>query len=207
MNCNPKSVEKVARRWTHQQLDPHLRETGRVTPTEFQVKELRLPVSDARFDRAMDMAARDMGGTYNRNTGVIHLPKDLARPGDRTFPTEIQVMYRKFPCGFIIKDVRRDSPAAGLPCVSFDVVPNVPGDPRRSRIYQSFKGEAATSKTLFGKFLGWLKIVSRAVKRYRQQVEQGRPATFGRLASEELPESQVERVARLWLVREARGSR
>jgi hypothetical protein len=149
----------------------------------------------------MDMAARDMGGTYNRNTGVIHLPRGIASPGDRSFPTELQVLYRKFPCGFLLKDGDRDHPAAGFPCVSFDVVPNVPGDPRSSRIYQSFKGEAGTSKTLFGKFLGWLKIVSRAVNRYRQQVEQGRPAQFGHLAAQSLPSSQIERTAHLWLER------
>jgi hypothetical protein len=147
----------------------------------------------------MYMAARDMGGVYNRNTGVIHLPKELARPGDLSFPTQLQVLYRKFPCGFIIRDEDRDNPAAGLPCVSFDVIPNTPGDPRSNRIYQSFKGEVSMSKTLFGKFLGWLKIISKTVNRYRQQIEQGKPAQFGRITAEHLPTSMVERTASIWL--------
>lgn len=182
---------------------------GRETPTEFQVRDLALPVSDARFDRAMEMAARHMGGTYNRATGVIHLPRELARPGDRSFPTEIQVLYRKFPCGFLTlgPSVGRteDERGAGRPCVSFDVIPKVPGDPRRSRVYQSFKGDMAQSKVLFGKFLGWLKVLSKAVARYQQQAEQGRVLPFARVASEMLPESAIERVSRQWLLSKSRG--
>jgi hypothetical protein len=160
---------------------------------------MRLPVPDARFDRAMYMAARDMGGTYDRNTGTIFLPRDLVRPGDRSFPTELRVLYRKFPCGMLLRNPKPGDPVSSMPCVSFDVIPNVPGDPRRSRIYQSFQGEAATSKTLFGKFLGWLKIISKAVKRYRQQVGQGRAPQFGRLASEVAAEDLSVRVARAWM--------
>jgi len=153
--------------------------------------ELRLPVSEARFDRAMMLVARDMGGTYNKHTSVIMLPKELTEGGKMPF-TELGVTYRKFPCGFIIKNVQSDNPTAGLPCVSFDVLPNVGSDPRRSKFYRSFQGEAATSKRLFNQFVAWLAILSRAVKRFRQQVEAGKPATFPRVAS-------AETVAAVWL--------
>ena len=189
MTPDPK---KVARNWMHQTTNPRLR---KLTPTQFQVQQLRLPVSDARFDRAMQMAARDMGGRYIPATGTIKLPK-VSKPGDRTFPTELQVMYRKFPCGAMIPNVKDDNPVAGLPCVSFDVIPNTPGDPRRSKAYQSFTGEAATSKVLFGKFLGWIKILSRAVNRYVKNQEAGRGVPFARIAAEEL---LAERVAENWL--------
>ena len=180
-----------------QQGDPRLR---KMTPTQFQVHQLRLPVSDARFDRAMQMAARDMGGRYIPATGTIKLPK-VSKPGDTTFPTELQVMYRKFPCGAMIPNVKEDNPIAGLPCVSFDVIPNTPGDPRRSKAYQSFMGEAGVSKTLFGKFLGWLKILSKAVNRYVKTQEAGRVVPFARIAAEEL---MAEQVARTWLLHQMR---
>lgn len=191
--------KKVALSWADKFLDRPRRQT----PTEFQLESLKLPVSNQRFESAMAMAARDMGGTYNRRTSTIHLPEDLRREGDRTFPTEIKVLYRKFPCGMKlpIQKIHEAPDVAGIPCVSFDCIPRIQGDPRRSRIYQSFQGDAGMSKILFGKFLGWLKIVSKAVKRYRQKVEQGRPAQFGRMANEVLPESSVERVARQWLFR------
>lgn len=196
MTIDQATLVRLARIWTQRPLGQRLQ--GRVTPTEYQLRDLRLPVSDARFERAMSMAARDMGGTYNSNTSTIHLPREIARPGDHSFPTEITVLYRKFPCGFIMKD--SDNEAAGLPCVSFDVIPNVGGDPRSSRIYQSFKGDAGLSKILFGKFLGWLKIISKAVKRYREQVEQGRPVSFARTAAE-------TRVAEAWFSRKTERSR
>jgi len=185
-------AQRVARQW--QQM-------RKVTPTEFQLQQLRLPVSDARFDRVMRMAARDMGGTYVAATSTIKLPKEFARPGDRSFPTEIVGLYRKFPCGIMIPNVKPDNPVAGLPCVSFDLIPNVPGDPRRSRVYKSFQGEAATSKRLMNQFVAWLKIVSKAIKRYVKSNEQGRNVPFSRVAMElEL----AQKVARQWVLRQAR---
>lgn len=189
-------AQRVARQWRHLQQDGR-----RITPTQFQLNELRLPVSDARFDRVMQMAARDMGGTYIPATSTIKLPKEFARPGDRSFPTEIQGLYRKFPCGAMIPNVQPDNPVAGIPCVSFDLIPNVPGDPRRSRIYKSFQGDAGMSKRLMNQFVGWLKIVSKAVKRYVKNTEQGRNIPFARVATEEWMAHQV---ARKWLLEQAR---
>lgn len=186
-------AKRVARTWMTQPGDPRLR---KMTPTQFQVQQLRLPVSDARFDRAMTMAARDMGGRYVPATGTIKLPK-VSAPGDKTFPTELQVMYRKFPCGILLPTSQQDSPVAGLPCVSFDVIPNTPGDPRHTKIYKNFTGEAATSKVLFGKFLGWLKIISKAVNRYVRNLEQGRTVPFARVAQEQqMADAVVERWVR-----------
>jgi hypothetical protein len=190
-------AQRVARNWMQQTSDPHLRKVG---PTRFQVQQLRLPVSDARFDAAMGMAARDMGGRYIPATGTIKLPK-VSYPGDKTFPTEIQVLYRKFPCGAVIPNVRDDDPVSGLPCVSFDIIPNTPGDPRRSKIYQSFMSEAASSKVMFGKFLGWLKIVSKAINRYVKSLEQGREVPFARVARDEM---LVEQVVRKWFTAQMR---
>jgi len=182
--------------------DPHLRQLphGRLreSPTEFGLRQLGLPVSEARFERAMSMAARDMGGTYHPVTGTIRLPPEAARPGDRTFPTELRVLYRKFPCAVIMRNPDPESPVASMPCVSFDVIPNIPGDPRRSKIFQSFQGDAASSKIMFGKFLGWLKIISKAVKRYVKNQEAGR---------REVPFAQVmasERVAVRWVLEQLR---
>lgn len=180
-------AKRVARTWMTQPNDPRLR---KITPTQFQVRQLGLPVSDARFDRAMSMAARDMGGHYIAATGTIKLPR-VNNNTDKTFPTELQVLYRKFPCGFLMPKSQADSPVAGLPCVSFEVLPNTPGDPRHSRIYQTFTGEAATSKTLFGKFLGWLKIISKAVKRYIRNSESGHAVPFARVADQERMASAV----------------
>lgn len=189
---------RIARSWIERHLSPQER---KVTPTEFQLRDLKLPVSEVRFERAMVLVARNMGGTYNKHTSSIMLPKDLAQGGRLPF-TELGVLYRKFPCGMIIKDVSQGNGAAGYPCVSFDVIPNIGGDPRRSRFYKTFQGEAGTSKRLFNQFVGWLAILSKAVKRYRQQVEAGKPANFGRVAS-------VERVAARWLLSHvpAEGSR
>ena len=181
-------AQRVARTWQHQR---------RVTPTEFALQELRLPVSDARFDRVMQMAAREMGGTYIAATSTIKLPKEYARPGDRSFPTEILGLYRKFPCGAMIPNVKADNPVAGLPCVSFDLIPNVPGDPRRSRLYKSFQGDVGMSKRLMNQFVGWLKIVSKTVNRYVKNNEQGRTVPFSRVAAEE---ELTQRVARAWLL-------
>jgi hypothetical protein len=167
MTMDNEMIRRVARTWVDRHIDPR---TRKVTPTEFQVRELRLPVSDARFDRAMMLVARDMGGTYNRYTGIIHLPKELTDGGTMPF-TELAVLYRKFPCGMMIKS--QDSPVAGLPCVSFDVIPNVGSDPRRSKFYRSFQGEASTSKRMFNRFVAWMAILSRAIKRYRTQLERG----------------------------------
>ena len=174
-------IQRVARSWINRGIDPRLNK--KVTPTEFMINELHLPVSDDRFDRAMTLAARDMGGTYNRYTGIIHLPKDLVETGNLPF-TELAVLYRKFPCGMLMKNLSSSSPVAGLPCVSFDVIPRVKGDPRRSKFYRSFQGEAGISKRLFNKFLAWLALLNRAIKRYRQQVESGRQVVF-RVASPE----------------------
>jgi hypothetical protein len=159
------SITRVANRWLARQLSlPPSRPTR--TPTQMQLDELGLLVSDERFVRAMGMAARHMGGTFDIASSTIRLPPEVVRPGDRTFPNEIQVLYRKFPCGMIMPGAARERADAGSPCVSFDVIPKVPGDPRRSRVFQSFSGSASDAKTLFGKFLGWLKIVAKAVHRY-----------------------------------------
>lgn len=197
MKTDPK---KSARTWTRQFQDPKLRQLPRdMGPTEFGLRSLRLPVSDARFDGAMAMAAREMGGTYVSSTGTIKLPP-VGRPGDRTFPTELRVLYRKFPCAVIMRNPDPESPVAGMPCVSFDVVPNVAGDPRRSKIYQSFQGDAVSSKVMFGKFLGWLKIVSKAVKRYVRNHEMNREVPFARVVASELDTGEAAgRVARRWL--------
>jgi hypothetical protein len=167
--------------------DPKLRQLPRRRegPTEFGLRQLRLPVSEARFDAAMGMAARDMGGTYHPATATIKLPAGVARPGDATFPTELRVLYRKFPCGALMPNPDTGSPVAAMPCVSFDVVPNVAGDPRRSKVFQSFQGDAASSKVMFGKFLGWLKIVSRAVKRYVKNQEAQRAVPFAQIVASE----------------------
>lgn len=191
-------AQRVARQWRQLQ-----QEGRRVTPTEFAVRNLRLPVSDARFDRVMQMAARDMGGTYLPATSTIKLPP--GRPGDKSFPTELLGLYRKFPCGALMKTPKTNEPVsdlAGMPCVSFDLIPNVPGDPRRSRIYKSFQGDATMSKRLMNQFVGWLKIVSKAVKRYRKETEQGRNVPFARLAAEL---EMSERVTHEWLVRQMRS--
>lgn len=186
---------RVARSWVERHIP---RPARRVTPTEFQLNDLRLPVPEARFERAMMLFARHIGGTFNRHTGIIHLPKELTE-GRRLPFTELGVLYRKYPCGMIVKNVREEDPVAGLPCVAFDVVPKVNGDPRRSKFYRSFQGDAATSKVLFNKFVAWLAILGRAIKRFRAQVEAGRPATFPRVAS-------PRRVADRWLRIHAEGS-
>ena len=141
------------------------------TPTQMAIEGLRLPISDARFERAMEMAAKYMGGTY-RN-GTIRLPY---RYRDQTFPQEMTVLYRKLPCGYIT-----NRPADGA-CVSFDIYPNMGGDPRRSKIYKSFPATLKNSKTQFGKFLGWLRIVGDAVRRYVAQAEAGQTPQFARIA-------------------------
>jgi hypothetical protein len=184
----------VAGSWVEQHFDPRLRQR-KVTPTQFQLEQLHLPVSDARFDRAMSLVARDMGGTYNKLTGTLHLPKDLAEGGRLPF-TELTCLYRKFPCGMVLKDVQKDSPVAGLPCVSFDVIPNVGGDPRRSKFYRSFRGEAGTSKRLFNQFVGWMVILSRAVKRFQAQLKRGQ--------SPILRTAMERRVAAAWLAEKTR---
>lgn len=164
--------------------------------------DLNLDVSTDRFDRAMDLAARDMGGTYDRTRGLIKLPASLRRPGDRTLPTELEVHYRKFPCGMMMREFSESMPGVGAPCVSFDVIPRVPGDPRRSRIYQSFQGDAKHVKTLFGKFLVWLKIVSKALRRYADGTSD---VEFGRSLQARLGSRSIDRVAHRWL--RARGVR
>lgn len=185
---------RVARTWVDRHIDPRLR---KVTPTQFQLDRMRLPVSEARFDRAMSLVARDMGGTYNRLTGIIHLPKDLAQGGRLPF-TELAVLYRKYPCGMLLKNVKPDDSVATLPCVSFDVIPNVGGDARRSKFYRSFQGEAGTSKRLFNKFVAWLAILSRAVKRYRQQLERGQNPVLRTASS--------DRVAAAWMREKTSGA-
>ena len=192
-------VQRVARTWTRQFQDPHLRQLPRgQSPTEFGLRQLHLPVSNARFEAAMGMAARDMGGTYHPATATIRLPPGFARPGDATFPTELRVLYRKFPCAAIMRDPDPESPVATMPCVSFDVIPNISGDPRRSKIFQSFQGDAASSKRMFGKFLGWLKIVSKAVHRYVKTRDAERAAPFAQVMASE---DAVARVAATWLLR------
>lgn len=148
----------------------------------------------------MVMAARDMGGAYDQSRGVIRLPPSMAHAGDPTFPYELEVHYRKFPCGMAMRDP--SGHGAGKPCVSFDVIPRVPGDPRRSRVYQSFQGPASDVKMLFGKFLGWLKIVSKALQRYKTPRA---PVEFARVAREVLPPSPAERVVEAWAAKRGRS--
>lgn len=166
-------AQRVARRWIAKQWS--MPPQGR-TPTQMQLDEINLPVSEERFARAMDMAARYMGGSFDAMSGMIRLPPEIVRPGDRTFPNQIQVLYRKFPCGMVMPGAVRERPEAGHPCVSFDVIPKVVGDPRRSKVFQSFAGPASQAKTLFGKFLGWLKIVGKAVRRYAETPAQDAPS-------------------------------
>ena len=143
------------------------------TPTQMAVDDLRLPVSDVRFERAMQMAAKYMGGKY-RN-GTIRFPY---RFRDRTFPQELTVLYRKLPSGYMT------NVSDGEACVSFDVFPNIGSDPRRSKIYRSFPAGLKNSKVQFGKFLGWLRIVGDAVRRYVAQAEAGQDPQFAKLAME-----------------------
>lgn len=152
----------------------------------------------------MQMAAREMGGTYHPATSTIKLPHTIARPGDKSFPTELLGLYRKFPCGALMKTPKTNEPVsdvASLPCVSFDLIPNVPGDPRRSKIYKSFQGDVTQSKRLMNQFVGWLKIISKAVNRYVKNTEQGRHVPFGRVAAEI---AMSEQVAREWLLQHMR---
>jgi hypothetical protein len=160
--------------------------------------DLNLLVPTERFEHAMALAARDMGGVYDHGRGVIRLPQSLAHANDPTFPREIEVHYRKFPCGMMLRDLSEDTPGIGAPCVSFDVIPRVSGDPRRSRVYQSFQGPASQAKILFGKFLVWLKIVSKALHRYKDP--RNPSVDFARVARVCLPETATERVARAWVV-------
>jgi len=160
-----------------------------LSPTQFQLQQLRLPVSDSRFENAMRMAARDMGATFDRGRSVIYFPKGMARDGDKSFPAELSVLYRKFPCGMIMRNIGPGDAAAGSPCVSFDIIPKVPGDPRRSKLFKSFQGDTKECKVLFGKFLGWLKIISRTIQRYNRQ--SGRVTPFSRMASQEEKASSV----------------
>jgi len=141
------------------------------TPTQMQLDALRLPVSDARFERAMEMAARYMGGKYR--DGTIRLPYHFK---DRTFPTEFTVLYRKLPCGFLTN--QND----GQPCVTFDIIPNIGRNPRRSKVYKSFPADLKSSKVQFGKFLGWLRIVGDAVRRYVAKAQAGQDPQFAKLA-------------------------
>lgn len=138
------------------------------TPTQMALDDLHLQVSDDRFDKAMAMFARHLGGRYDRRTGVVDLPWQGNR--DKTFPNKLVLLYRKFPCGFIHKELNGDS---GKPCVSFDVIPQIP-NPSKSKIYRSFQGEAKDAKRLFNDFLRWLKTVSTALKVY---VDQKQPDT------------------------------
>jgi hypothetical protein len=175
----PDLITRVARRWVARQLSlPPSTSRQPRTPTQMQLDELSLPVTDERFLRAMSMAARHMGGTFDLATSTIRLPRHVVRPGDRSFPNEMQVLYRKFPCGMILPGAARDQAEAGYPCVSFDLIPKVPGDPRRSRVFRSFTGPASQAKTLFGKFLGWLKIIAKAVHRYTETSNQGEPSAL-----------------------------
>ena len=150
------------------------------TPTQMALDDLHLPVSDVRFERAMEMAAKYMGGKY-RN-GTIRFPY---RFRDRTFPQELTVLYRKMPCGFL------NGQSDGTPCVSFDVFPNVGGDPRRSKVYRSFPAGLKNSKTQFGKFLGWLRIVGDAVRRYVAQAQAGQDPQFARIAMRDPEQSDA----------------
>jgi len=135
-------TRKLARAWV------------RKTPTQMALDDLNLPISEDRFERAMGMAARYMGGVYSN--GAIHFNQKFDDP---SFPSKIKVLYRKLPCGFL------NTEKAGV-CVTFDVIPVVQGDPRRSRIYQSFPADIKNIKTQFGKFLGWLRIVGMAMRKY-----------------------------------------
>jgi len=153
-------AKRIAREWLRKK-----------TPTQMQLDALRLPVSDVRFERAMEMAARYMGGKYR--DGTIRLPYKFK---DRTFPTEFTVLYRKLPCGFLTN--QND----GQPCVTFDIIPNIGRDPRRSKVYKSFPADLKSSKMQFGKFLGWLRIVGDAVRRYVAQTQAGQDPQFAKLA-------------------------
>lgn len=150
------------------------------TPTQMQLDDLHLPVSDVRFERAMEMAAKYMGGRYQN--GTIRFPY---RFRDRSFPQELTVLYRKMPCGFL------NGKPDGTPCVSFDVFPNVGGDPRRSKIYRSFPAGMANSKVQFGKFLGWLRIVGDAIRRYVAQAQAGQEPQFARIAMRDPEQSDA----------------
>lgn len=147
--------QRVAREWLRKK-----------TPTQMAVDDLNLLVSDERFERAMAMAAKYMGGRYQN--GVIRLPYKFQ---DKSFPTELTVLYRKMPCGFI---TNQDD---GTPCVTFDLIPKVSGDPRRSKVYKSFPSSVKNSKVAFGKFLNWLRVVGDTVRQYVAQEQSVRLAS------------------------------
>lgn len=147
------SVQKVAAAWLSRQ-----------TPTQFALDQLRLPVTQEQFDHAMTLAAKRVGGQYDKHKGMIYLP--WIPNGDPTFPTHLNVLYRKFPCGFLQKQL---DDTAGMPCVSFDIIPYVGRNPRRSRAYKSINGDASESKLLFVKFLKWMKIILDAFLVYAEK--------------------------------------
>lgn len=134
--------------------------TRKRTPTQMALDDLNLEVSDDRFNKAMALFARHLGGRYDQRSGVVHLPWE--NNSDRTFPNKLVMLYRKFPCGMIHKEWTNDS---GKPCVSFDIIPQIP-NPSKSKIYKSFQGEAKNAKRLFNEYLMWLKKVSTALKIY-----------------------------------------
>lgn len=129
----------------------------RRTPTQMQVDNLKLDISDARFDKAMGMFAKMVGGSYDRQRGVITLPWETGR--NRKFPKQLQVLYRKFPCGML---QRTFGPDSGAPCVSFDVIPKIP-NANSSKMYKSIQGDAVHAKKLFAQFLHHLKRVGDAL--------------------------------------------
>jgi len=177
-------VQRVARTWLVQL-------PGRAAPVlRPRVPPVRPSISEAQFERAMELIAQAMGGRYIAATSTIKLPR-IGKPGDDSFPTELQVLYRRFPRGMLLPEADPNDPATHQPYVSFDELPNTPGDPRQSRIYRTFTGEAAASGILFRKFLGWLKILTNAVNRYAREAEQ---------------ETASVRIARKWLMERVRQS-
>ena len=168
-------------------MNPRLKKK---TPTQMGLDDLKLPVSDDRFDRAVALFARHVGGRFDRSSGIVHLP--WKKNGDKTFPTKIQVMYRKFPCGFLHK---KFTPSSGLPCVSFDIIPLGVSNPSKSRMFRSFQGPASDAKRLFNLYLLWLKKVADALKLYAQR----NPLDKGRLTK-----MMARRAARKFLAQRKR---
>lgn len=168
------SVQKVATKWWDKYArDLRSARLQKKTPTQMAVDDLNLPVPDARFDRAMSMLAQYLGGRFDRGNSVIILPW---KSHNKSFPTKLTVLYRKFPCGFLHKTFNGES---RRPCVSFDLIPNTP-NPQKSRAYRSFNGPIKDSKKLFNEFLLWTKVVADSLKAYaaRHNVEEQRKTQF-----------------------------
>lgn len=118
--------------------------------------ELDLKVPQWAFEAAMNAVARKLGTQFDE--GLISFPASIKDP---SYPSAIQVLYRKLPCGSF-GDYEGN-------CVTFDVIPRgIKGDPRHRKSYRSFYGTVEDSPQLFKEFLQWLNLIVSAVKRHQR---------------------------------------